>query len=48
MLHDHTLHGKYATYRSINVTGDIRIAYKKTGSLILLIDIGTHHELYGN
>ena len=48
-LNDHKLHGKYASYRSINVTGDIRAVYREVGAKIddvVFIDIGTHGELY--
>ena len=48
-LNDHGLHGKYANHRSINVTGDIRAVYRKVSTTtddIIVIDIGTHGELY--
>ena len=46
-LNNHKLHGEYAAYRSINVSGDLRIIYKtiKSGD-VLLFTLGTHHELY--
>jgi len=47
-LNSHILHGDYSGYRSINITGDLRVIYKPLGdNLALFIDIGTHHELYG-
>jgi addiction module RelE/StbE family toxin len=47
LLNDHQLSGKYAAYRSINVTGDCRIMYEKIAeNLYLLVAIGTHSELY--
>ena len=45
-LNNHKLSGKYADYRSINVTGDIRIAYKRVPDGFYLVAIGTHSELY--
>ncbi|OHA20332.1 MAG: hypothetical protein A2849_00975 [Candidatus Taylorbacteria bacterium RIFCSPHIGHO2_01_FULL_51_15] len=46
LLNNHKLSGKYAEYRSINVTGDIRIAYKRGPDGFYLFAIGTHSELY--
>jgi addiction module RelE/StbE family toxin len=47
LINNHALSGKYTGYRSINVTGDIRIIYKllKTDTA-LFVTIGTHSELY--
>lgn len=45
-LNNHKLSGKYAEYRSINITGDIRIAYKRVSDGFYLFAIGTHSELY--
>ena len=45
-LNNHKLSGKYAEYRSINITGDIRIAYKRVSDGFYLLAIGTHSELY--
>ncbi len=47
-LNNHELQGKYAGYRSINVTGDIRAIFKQVGGAddLLFVDIGTHSELY--
>ena len=28
LLNNHTLHGKWIGYRSINITGDIRVVFK--------------------
>ena len=30
VLNNHALSGKYVGYRSINVTGDLRVLYKRT------------------
>ena len=46
LLNNHTLSGKYAEYRSINVTGDIRIMYQRRFDDLFLAGIGTHSELY--
>lgn len=47
ILNNHVLHGDYENCRSINITGDIRIIYKKMGNNILfLLEIGTHNQLY--
>lgn len=47
LLNNHKLHGSYTGYRSINVTGDWRIVYRKTDNdTFYLYDIGTHSELY--
>lgn len=46
LLNNHKLSGKYAEYRSINVTGDICIAYKRVPDGFYLAAIGTHGELY--
>ena len=45
-LNNHKLSGKYAEYRSINVTADIRIAYKRVPDGFYLFAVGTHSELY--
>lgn len=45
-LNNHKLSGKYAQYRSINVTGDIRIMYQRRLGGFYLAGIGTHSELY--
>lgn len=46
LLNNHKLSGKYAEYRSINVTADYRIAYKRVSGGFYLFAIGTHSELY--
>ena len=47
ILNNHKLHGKYAEYRSINITSDIRLVYKKIGKGdFLFIAVGTHSKLY--
>lgn len=47
MLKNHKLHGDYSEYRSINITGDIRVVYQKISlNHIFLIAIGSHSQLY--
>ncbi|MDO8552357.1 MAG: type II toxin-antitoxin system mRNA interferase toxin, RelE/StbE family [bacterium] len=48
LLDNHKLHHPYLGYRSINITGDFRLVYKKIGTeTYYLRAIGTHHQLYG-
>lgn len=47
ILNNHALSGGYAGYGSINITGDLRVLYKKDGELVMFIKIGTHSNLYG-
>lgn len=48
VLNDHALSGSLRHYRSINITGDYRLIYEAYNeSMVLLIDIDTHHNLYG-
>ena len=47
ILNNHALNGKYMGYRSISITGNIRIIYKFLDTdNILFSDVGTHSELY--
>ncbi len=49
LLNNHSLHGEHKDKRSINIGGDYRIVYCEIEeSVYLLIDIGTHSELYGS
>lgn len=48
MLNDHALSGDRRGFRSINITGDWRLIYRKIDTdTILLTEIDTHHNLYG-
>ena len=48
ILNNHALHGKRKHQRSINITSDWRLIYEPVNSnAIRLIDIDTHHNLYG-
>lgn len=47
ILKSHKLHGEYEGYRSINITSDIRLIYKKiSDNNCRLHLVGTHSELY--
>jgi len=47
ILNNHALSGKHVGYRSINVTGNIRIVYKFLDkNTALFSEIGTHSDLY--
>jgi addiction module RelE/StbE family toxin len=47
LLRNHKLTGPYEGYRSINVSGDWRIVYKKISTTtFFLYAVGTHSELY--
>jgi len=46
-LRNHALKGRYLGFRSIDVTGDIRILYTTRGDTIIIFGfIGTHSQLY--
>ena len=47
LLDNHKLHPPYDGCRSFDVTGDIRTVFEEVdGSVIRLIAIGTHSDLY--
>lgn len=47
ILNNHKLHGEFSKYNSINITGDLRIIYKKEDELNIRLElIGTHSQLY--
>lgn len=46
LLNDHTLKGDQSGRRSFSITGDIRVIYRKTDDTIILLDIGTHNQVY--
>ena len=49
LLNDHALAGDRLGQRSINVTGDWRLVYILiTPDTAFLLDIDTHHNLYGS
>lgn len=45
-LNNHTLKGNYLGYRSINVTGDLRAIFKKTGEEVIFVTLDSHSNLY--
>ena len=48
LLNDHKLEHPYEGYRSINITGDYRLVYKRIDkNTYYLRAVGTHHQLYG-
>jgi addiction module RelE/StbE family toxin len=47
ILKNHALHGEYAGYRSINITGNLRAIYRLLDNdTALFVAIGTHTRLY--
>ena len=49
LLNNHALHGEYAGFRSINITGDVRVLYEPVRDTIAhFIMIGTHSKLFGS
>jgi len=48
ILNNHKLSPPFEGYRSINITGDYRLVYKRINkNTYYLRAIGTHHQLYG-
>ncbi len=48
ILNNHALQHPYLGFRSIDITGDLRVHYEQIDeSTVLFITIGTHSELYG-
>ncbi len=47
LLHNHPLKGTKLGLWSFSITGDVRVIYQKTSdNSILLLDIGTHNQVY--
>ncbi|MBI3380176.1 type II toxin-antitoxin system mRNA interferase toxin, RelE/StbE family [Candidatus Gottesmanbacteria bacterium] len=46
LLNNHALVGKFANFRSINITGDWRAIYKETDDIVVFTLFGTHSQLY--
>lgn len=46
-LRNHALNGKYRSYRSIDITGDVRALYLQQEDRAVFDTIGTHSQLYG-
>lgn len=47
ILNNHALSGKYKGYRSINVTGNLRVVFKREDKSAIFVMIGSHSNLYG-
>lgn len=45
-LNNHALSGEFKGTRSFNITSDIRVHYEEAKDGIILIDIGSHSDLY--
>jgi len=46
-LRNHSLKGRYKSYRSIDVTGDVRALYLQMDDEAIFDVVGTHGQLYG-
>lgn len=46
ILNNHALKGSYIGYRSINITGDLRVIFKKKHDEAIFIAIDSHSNLY--
>lgn len=46
-LNNHALQGKYEGYRSINITGDLRVIFKRRENDVIFVAIDSHSNLYG-
>ena len=48
VLNNHALKGKYLGYRSINITGDLRVIFFKIhDDEVTFVEIDSHSNLYG-
>ncbi len=45
-LNDHPLTGKLQGLRAFSVGGDVRVVYQENEDHYLLLDIGSHNEVY--
>jgi len=45
-LDDHPLTGKLKGMRAFSVGGDVRVVYQETDEHYLLLDIGSHNQVY--
>jgi len=45
-LRNHELEDQWAGYRSISVTGDLRLHFKIIGDNVYFVAVGTHQQLY--
>ncbi len=45
-INDHPLTGKLKGFRAFSVGGDVRVVYQETEDHYLLLDIGSHNQVY--
>ncbi len=45
-INDHPLTGRLTGLRAFSVGGDIRVIYQETEDSYLLLDIGSHNQVY--
>ena len=45
-INDHPLTGKLKGLRAFSVGGDVRVVYQETEDHYLLLDIGSHNQVY--
>ncbi len=45
-LKDYLLQGRLRNKRAFSVTGDVRVIYEKEKDAVLLLDVGTHAQVY--
>jgi len=46
ILKNHKLKGKMKNYFSFSISNNCRVVYKQVNNSIILIDIGTHNQVY--
>ena len=46
-LRNHQLKGKWKEYRSIDITGDVRVLYLQQDNEVIFGTVGMHSQLYG-
>ncbi len=46
LINDHPLTGKLKGLRAFSVGGDVRVVYQETEDYYLLLDIGSHNQVY--
>ena len=48
LLEDHKLTGKLKSFRAFSITGNYRVVYRlEAEDIMVLIDVGTHPQVYG-
>lgn len=47
VLNNHSLRGRYEGCRSINITGALRVIYKRNTTEVIFVTINSHSNLYG-